>query len=60
MEVSSMAGAVPSDTGENGKASGKGDTGKLGKHHGGNLHGNAKSKSTGKHAKGGSGRGGKK
>ena len=53
-----MAGAVPSDTGENGKA-GKGDNGKLGKHHGGNLHGNAKAKSTGKHANGG-GKGGKK
>jgi len=52
-----MAGAVPSDTGANGKA-GK-DDGKLGKHHGGNLHGNAKTKSTGKHAKGG-GKGGKK
>ena len=52
-----MAGAVPSDTGESGKGGNIDKTGKYGKHHGGNKHGNAKAKPTGKHHPG---KGGKK
>jgi hypothetical protein len=41
-------------------AGGGKDDGKTGKHHGGYLHGNAKAVASGKHVKGGTGKGGGK